>query len=218
MKNNVIKNIVIDALFLALIICFTFIPFLGYISIIPNLVSITTMHLIVLIGAALFGWKKGLLYGFFFGASSLIKALISTSPVDQLFINPFISILPRILFGYISGLTFSSFKKIMTYKKFLCFLPLFSFLLTGIHTILTLGSLYIFGILDIFKISSLLGLSELINTILNTGFIIYLGVPTFLGALGEMIASFIIITPLFIALRKINFIKEIDNTYLDYDD
>lgn len=213
MKNReIIRSLVIDALFLALLLLFTFTPNLGYIQIVPNVLTITTMHLLVLIGASLFGWKKGLLYGFFFGLSSLIKALtMSGSPVDFIYINPFISVLPRVLFGLISGLTFDFLKKHLSLKKFLVVLPIFSALLTLLHSVLTLSSLYIFGILDIFYISRAIGLEEFIKEINQTGYLAALGTVTLFGMLGEMGASALIITPLFIALRHIPFIKEMDD-------
>lgn len=212
MKNkNLIENLVVDALFLALLLLFTFTPYLGYIPIIPNVLTITTMHLIVLVGASLFGWKKGLLYGFFFGLSSFIKALVSsTGGFDLIYINPFISILPRCLLGLISGISFDLLKKHLTYKKFIIVLPFISLLLTFIHSFLTLSCLYIFGILDIFYISRALGLEEFIEEINSVGYLSALGLVTLFGMLGEMGASAIIVPSLFVALRNIPFIKEKD--------
>lgn len=56
-RIDIIRNIVIDALFLALILLFTYVPQIGYIQVMPTM-AITTIHLVVLIGASLFGWKK----------------------------------------------------------------------------------------------------------------------------------------------------------------
>lgn len=210
---NRIREIVFDAFFIALIFTFTFVSYLGYIPLFG--VSLTTMHILVLIGTILFGTKKGALYGFMFGLSSFLRSLLMPSAItDFYFRDPFISILPRILFGLISGLTFDYLKKHLTYNKFLILAPLFSLILTLIHSILTLTSLYLFGILDIFKINSLIGVdtSSLGLTDLSLySYLSFLGLITLEGAIGESILSFIIITPLYIALRSIEFIKEKDD-------
>ncbi len=212
-RVDIIRNLTIDALFLALILLFTYVPQIGYIQVMPTM-AITTIHLIVLIGASLFGWKKGLLYGLFFGLSSCLKAATAASSYfDTLFINPFISILPRVIFGLVSGLIVDLLKKHLTLKQFSISLPFMMAILTIFHTFLVLSCCYIFGILDIFSISKGLGLSDFIASIRQTGFIIALGSATFLGALGEAIASFIVVPAAFFALRTIPFVKQIDNKY-----
>ena len=52
MNRKFIKEIVIDALFLALIVIFSYVPYIGLITIGP--ISFTTIHLIVLIAGVLF--------------------------------------------------------------------------------------------------------------------------------------------------------------------
>lgn len=214
MKNRlIIRNIVIDALFLALFFLFTFTPYLGYITIVPGMLSITTMHLLVLVGGSLFGYKKATLYGFFFGLTSLIKASTMPGMFDFFFVNPFVSILPRVLFGFLTGKLLDFIKRRVTVKTFTFVLPLVSVFLTFIHTFLTLSSLYIFGILDIFKISYLLDLTSYIEMITESGYFTFLGISTVFGMLGEMAASFILVPIIFVGLRYIPFIKENDNQY-----
>ena len=139
MKNKKILMMCIDAMFLSIILIMTFTP-LGFITLF-GVVSNTLIHIPVLIGALLFGYKKGLLYGTFFGLASLFKAL--TSPVtilDPYFVNPLVSVLPRVLFGLISGLVFDLIKKLpKVYNMPLLYVS--SFILTILHSILTLGSL-----------------------------------------------------------------------------
>src|SRR5574344_1727157 len=67
-------DITLDAMFIGIIILMGAVPQLGYIQILPWL-SLTLLHLPVLIGAYLFGWKRGLLYGTAFGVTSWIVAL-----------------------------------------------------------------------------------------------------------------------------------------------
>jgi len=60
-------------------------------------IAITIIHLPVLIGLLAEGPVVGLILAFVFGACTLIKALISpTGAFDPFFINPLVSILPRL--------------------------------------------------------------------------------------------------------------------------
>ena len=102
MKNNRIRLMAIDAMFIALIGIFAFVPFLGFITLGP--VSFTTIPILVFIGAYIFGWKRGLIYGIAFGLFSLFKALTVPGTFDYFFINPLISVLPRAVFGFVAGL------------------------------------------------------------------------------------------------------------------
>ncbi len=203
---NIFRNIAIDALFLALFALFTFVPWLGYYQVGP--ISFQIVHLFVLIGAAIFGWKKGLLYGFIFGLFSLLKAISYPGMLDFAFINPFVSILPRVLFGLISGLVFDLIKKYTNVKNFAIYLPILCFVLTCLHTFLTLTSLYLFGVLDPFGISNALGLSEIISSIS------FISLFTSIGLIGMCVeggVAAVIVLPLYLALRKINFVKENDD-------
>lgn len=139
MRNKKILMMCIDAMFLSIILIMTFTP-LGFITLF-GVVSNTLIHIPVLIGALLFGYKRGLLYGAFFGFASLFKALSSPVTIlDPYFVNPLVSVLPRVLFGLISGLIFDLIKNLP--KKFnIPLLYVSSFLLTIIHSILTLSLL-----------------------------------------------------------------------------
>ncbi len=62
--------------------------------------SITVMHVPVIIGAILEGPVVGAFIGLLFGLFSLLQAAIApTGPVDTAFVNPLISVLPRLLIG-----------------------------------------------------------------------------------------------------------------------
>lgn len=156
-----ILNISISAIFLALIIVFSYIPNLGYITFGP--ISFTTIHLIVLIGAMIFGKWKGLIFGTFFGIFSLIISMQYPGTVNYLFLNPFVSVLPRMLFGFISGWLFDYFRKHTDKVGFLAICAPLAGILTILHTFLTLICLYVFGYLDIFKISEGLGMMDIIK-------------------------------------------------------
>lgn len=141
MRNRLIVKIVFDAMFLAIIIVMTFVPYVGFIQIGP--ISFTLIHLPVLIGAALFGWKRGLMYGIFFGLGSLIKATTYPGTIDFLFVNPLISVLPRAVFGLVAGLIFSIANKLPKLYLKGGFIAVLSFLLTALHTFLVLTMLVV---------------------------------------------------------------------------
>ena len=74
--------------------------------------SLTVMHIPVIIGAVLEGPVVGTLIGLIFGISSLLQAAINPiSPSDPWFVNPLLSILPRLFIGPIAWLVFSAIKR-----------------------------------------------------------------------------------------------------------
>ena len=107
MKNKVVENIVLNALIISIIAVMSFVPYVGYIIIPGTPISVTTIHIAVLIFAWMFGWKKGIVAGITFGVLSMVKAAaMPNAPSDVYFINPLVSVLPRIMFGFIAGLAF----------------------------------------------------------------------------------------------------------------
>lgn len=82
------------ALLTALMLVLSFTP-LGFIPL--GAVSITIVHLPVLIGLMAQGLPTGILLGALFGLISLVKSLTPTGLLDPFFIDPLISVLPRLL-------------------------------------------------------------------------------------------------------------------------
>lgn len=73
-------------------------------------VSLTIMHVPVIIGAILEGPVAGLVIGLIFGIFSLVQAATAPlSPYDILFTNPLISVLPRLLIGPLAYLGYRLF-------------------------------------------------------------------------------------------------------------
>ena len=165
-------RIVFDAMFLAIIAVMTFVPYVGYIQI--GLISFTLIHLPVLIGAALFGWKRGLMYGIFFGLGSLIKATTYPGTIDFLFVNPLISVLPRAVFGLVAGLAFSLARKLPKIYLKGGFIAVLSFLLTALHTFLVLTMLIIVyrPELEVFLNSSVTWVGLALGGLITTGALI----------------------------------------------
>lgn len=196
MKNKLIQRMTIDALFIALIIIFTFVPFLGYITV--GVVSITTIHVLVILGAMLFGWKEGLLFGFTFGLFSLIKAAsMPVSAGDALFLNPLISIMPRIIFGGVSGLLFDLIKKIKEPKLVFSLTAVNAIFSCLLHTVITVTCMYVFGA-SIFP-----GINDILVILFSINGAIEVGI--------SFLIPLVLMVPLFNALRNIK-----DNPFKDY--
>lgn len=136
------------SILIALIAVLTFTP-LGFITL-PG-ISMTILHIPVIIGAILLGPTYGGILGFCFGLMSMIRATTGGNPADLVF-SPFASgapvqsiilcILPRILLGVIVGLLFIWLKKYD--KKGFVSIPVSAAIGTMCHTILVLGFLWVF--------------------------------------------------------------------------
>lgn len=145
MQNKKIKDMVIYALFIALIGVASFTP-IGFVPLVG--VSITTLHVFVLIMAFLTGKKGGLVAGLAFGIFSLIRALVMPNAItDLIFINPIVSVLPRAIFGFLAGLTSDILNKKygnQLVKKTLL-IAISAVILTFIHTAMVLPLMYLFA-------------------------------------------------------------------------
>ena len=69
-------------------------------------VTVTISHIPILIATLMLGLKEGLALGLVFGLISMIKAYLTPmTPLDPLFQNPFISVLPRLMIPIMTYLT-----------------------------------------------------------------------------------------------------------------
>lgn len=134
-------QIALLALFTAIIILQNFIPFLGYIPL--GVLNLTIIHVTVIIAAILLGPKDGAIVGGVWGTITFIRAFVwPTSPLAPIvFVNPLISILPRILIGVVAGYVFIWAKKWAHSKIFAAGLAGVLGSLT--NTILVLGQIYL---------------------------------------------------------------------------
>lgn len=89
---------------IALMALFTFTS-LGFIPITP-MIAITIMHIPVLVGLLSEGLVTGILLGFFFGLFSLLRSLTPTQPMSIFFMNPLVSIVPRVLVPCVAWLAY----------------------------------------------------------------------------------------------------------------
>ena len=113
-SKKLINSVTITAAMGALIIVMG----LTHIGFIPwfSGASITIMQIPVIIAAIIAGLGSGIGTGLIFGIFSLIQAAIAPiGPLDPFFVNPLVSVLPRVLMGI--G-TFYCFKLFSSFPKF----------------------------------------------------------------------------------------------------
>ncbi len=137
---------------------------IGFIAIPP--VSITILHIPVIIGSILMGPLYGGIFGLTFGVLSLIEATSSTAVVDMLF-SPFLSgaplaslvmcLVPRILLGVLPGLFYIGFKKFI--KKDALNIGICAGISTVIHSALVL--------LCLWKFFSFISIIQVFQTIIS---------------------------------------------------
>ncbi len=99
-KNVNVRKMAIIGVLSAVSIMMSMIPGIGYIPIGPT--NATIMHIPVIIGSIIEGPIVGATVGFIFGLTSLIKALTQPTITSFAFINPLVSILPRVLIGILA--------------------------------------------------------------------------------------------------------------------
>lgn len=152
MRSKKTQQMAFMAMFLAIEIILVVTP-LGYIPIGP--LSATTMHIPVIIAGITLGKKAGAQLGFVFGLTSLIRATIQPGITSFCF-SPFVTVgnisgnwtsilialVPRILLGYLAGLTFEFLRKKINNEN----IAIVSSALVGsvTNTLLVLGGIYIF--------------------------------------------------------------------------
>lgn len=128
MSGKKTYQMVLTALFTAIIIIMAFVPYLGYINLV--VIKATLIHVPVIIGSILLGPKKGGFLGFVFGCTSLINNTFNPSLLSFAF-SPFYSIgeiggnffsliicfVPRILVGIVPYFIFIGIRKICKAKR-----------------------------------------------------------------------------------------------------
>lgn len=114
----------------------------GFISLSP-VVSLTIMHVPVILATLIGGLVPGLGVGLIFGIFSLIQAAMSpTGVLDPLFINPLISILPRMLIAVVTYYAEKLFARIPKIGKIVSG-EIAAFVGSLSNTVFVIGALYI---------------------------------------------------------------------------
>ncbi len=141
------KKLTLTGAFSALVIVLG-ITKLGFITLGPA-ASITILHIPVILICMLAGLPEGLFVGLVFGSLSLIQAAMSPSgALDPFFVNPLISVLPRMLIAVIAWGLWKALNLIPHMPKTVS-AGITGFITTVAHTLLVLGSLYVFKGADV---------------------------------------------------------------------
>lgn len=176
-------RITIRAILMAFIFVQGMVPFLGFIPI--GFISLTIIHITVIVAAITLGTKDGMFVGLVWGLTTMIRAwTMPTTPLDTLiFTNPLVSVLPRILVGLVAGFVFSFLYK----KTKSTFVPtiLAATLGTLTNTILVLGSM---GLLYTAPVAAQYGTTA-------NGLFAVLAVAVLTNGIPEVIGA-VIITPM----------------------
>lgn len=123
----------------ALIIVMTVVPYTGYIN--YGLIEITTLHIVVAIGAVMLGWRYGMVLGLVWGVTCVLRAL--TNPLWAPFVNPLVSVVPRVLVGLFAGLVAEGLRKIKCRPSVTAIVSAIAATLT--NTVLVLSALKLFS-------------------------------------------------------------------------
>lgn len=101
------KNLTTVGILGAIVIMLGLTP-LGFIPL--GVLTITSLHIPVIIAGILEGPVVGGLVGLIFGFFSLFNAMTRPTPISFVFYNPLISIMPRILIGVVTGIVYRALK------------------------------------------------------------------------------------------------------------
>jgi uncharacterized membrane protein len=147
-----IQRLTLAAFFVAIEVVMAYTP-IGYIPV--GALSITTMHLPVILAGVLCGPAFGAGMGFVFGLTSFLRATFSPTITSFVF-SPFITVggisgnfwslvicfVPRILLGFLSGVIFRALYKHMHNKALAAGIT--AAVNTVLHTAGVLGGIYVF--------------------------------------------------------------------------
>ena len=140
MKRQRTFQMVLSAMFIAMIILQSFVPFLGNIPLAA--LNITIIHITVIVGGIVLGPQAGFLLGFTWGVCSLIFAYTSANVLSfMIFTNPLISILPRLLMGGLVALFYHKATKLIDYDRLR--MAVTGFLGSIMNTVFVLSSIYL---------------------------------------------------------------------------
>jgi uncharacterized membrane protein len=127
-RKNTTYQMVVTALFTAIVLLMAFVPSLGYINLV--VIKATMIHVPVIIGSIMLGPKRGGFLGFVFGCTSLINNTINPSLLSFAF-SPFYSVgeiggnfysliicfVPRILVGIVPYFVYKAIRRFFKNKK-----------------------------------------------------------------------------------------------------
>ncbi len=146
--NKKLQKYIYLSILISITIILSLIPQLGFIQIGP--ISFTIIHAVVIIGIITLDLTSSLILGATFGIGSFIASFIyGATPIDLLFHNPLVSILPRIgfaLYGYLMKILIYKINKknndLLNYYLYVFIIALFLFLNYYLIAILNISYLF----------------------------------------------------------------------------
>lgn len=109
MEKSNVRRIVVSGALGAVSVVLAVTP-LGYLPWFGG-VSLTVMHIPAIVAAVLEGPWAGVSVGLIFGVTSMVKAAVAPiGPLDPLFTNPLVSVLPRLAIGLAAWAVFAAFR------------------------------------------------------------------------------------------------------------
>ncbi len=215
MTNQKTRDLVYLAMLMAIILVLAFIPNIGLIRLGP--VSFTIIHIPVIVATIYLNRRIGVLTGAVFGISTLIVAYTQIGEIpftiDFLFRDPFISIIPRMLFPYITALLYENLKTSIKNEYLNVFIS--SVFGSFIHSVLVLGALF-FHFMNVIYLERALYLTINTETIVLpffnseieinfiTDVVKFIGFVFATQSIAEAIISGFIVTAIVLALRTVN--------------
>lgn len=151
----------------------------------------TIMHIPVIIGAIIEGPVVGAFVGLVFGLFSMYNALVNPTPLTPIFLNPIVSVVPRILIGIVAYYVYKLLKN--KFKKESIQIGIAAVLATITNTVGVLGFTYLLYVEQYAKAmeisSSTAGITIASVALTN-------GIP-------EALLSALITVPVVVAIKKI---------------
>ena len=187
-KKTDVFQLTILSMLLAILIAQTFIPMLGYIPLGP--IDVTIVHITVILAAVLFGKKTGSIIRLAWGLLSMLRAYMQPTPFNVVFLNPLISVVPRLVVGWISAVVFIFLSEKISDKISYAITAAIG---TFANTFFVLGGIYLFASEAYAKA---LGIQE--SVLLGA-----LGTIVATNGVIEIIASVIILPLVALPLKKV---------------
>ncbi len=189
-KKNQTKILTYNAIIIAITVLVGAIPQIGFIQI-PGIPAITIMHIPVIIAATALGFYAGVLSSLAFGITSMLVAMSRGLGFDLRFMNPIVSVFPRLAFGIFAGILYGLLKHAQMNDNLK--VGVTAFVSSIFHSLVTLTIMYfVMGFSDV---------GDFLE-IYRSGLWVVFSL-SFIQALLEAVAAVLIAIPVVAALRKI---------------
>lgn len=189
MKN---RDMLLNIVFIGVMLVLGLIPNLGFFRI--GSLSITILQIPVIVAGLVMGLKSSALLGTVFGICSWFAALQHANAfMDPVFANPFVSVLPRFLFGIMVGVIWLLLRVNVNEKGFVWRALLTALTSSVLHSLFVLIALYV---------TIMYSHDAQLLTYISKGFIAFIAYPAG-QILIEATASVVVAVPLSRALLKL---------------